>query len=116
MESWLSGRKRVPAKDVGGQLPRGFESLTLRRMVYTSVYTPESAAANAAVFCFVATPKGFFRVTESVRDARRGFEPIFLKKFRCSSKFPCAAIFSAWLSSFRKLSVSSNRLFLSCES
>ncbi len=29
-EEWLSGRKRIPAKDVGGQLPRGFESLLLR--------------------------------------------------------------------------------------
>ena len=30
MESWLSGLKRIPAKDVGRKLPRGFESLTLR--------------------------------------------------------------------------------------
>ena len=34
MESWLSGRKRIPAKDVGGKPPRGFESLTLRTVKY----------------------------------------------------------------------------------
>ncbi len=30
LESWLSGRKRLTANEVGGKTPRGFESRTLR--------------------------------------------------------------------------------------
>ena len=30
MESWLSGRKRLTANEVGSKSPQGFESLTLR--------------------------------------------------------------------------------------
>ncbi len=32
-ETWLSGRKRHRAKVLGGQLPRGFESHRLRRII-----------------------------------------------------------------------------------
>ncbi len=31
MESWLSGRKRLTANEVGDKTPRGFESRTLRQ-------------------------------------------------------------------------------------
>ena len=31
METWLSGRKRLTANEVGCQSPRGFESLRLRK-------------------------------------------------------------------------------------
>jgi hypothetical protein len=31
-EAWPSGRRHTPGKRVGGQLPRGFEPLSLRRM------------------------------------------------------------------------------------
>ena len=37
VDRWPSGRRRSPAKGVGGKLPRGFESLPVRHIPYLAL-------------------------------------------------------------------------------
>src|SRR6266540_1279081 len=46
-EAWPSGRRHTPGKRVGGQPPRGFEPLSLRRSAGQPPVTPPELAAGA---------------------------------------------------------------------
>ncbi len=68
LESWLSGRKRLTANEVGGKTSRGFESHTLRQKTKSGSEAKIWSARSA--ICSEFPPKN--PESERVRHAERG--------------------------------------------
>src|SRR3989338_229401 len=92
MESWLSGRKRLTANEVGSKSPRGFESLTLRK--FSKGFSEPKLWPGRGAVCSAFPPKN--SESERIFHAPRGskstvrskilkFEPTFLNSPRKTS-------------------------------
>src|SRR3989338_1485001 len=72
-ERWLSGRKRHRAKVLGGQLPRGFESLPLRQFselgFWAIVASPRQRRGSASARIL----KGFLKLQNNFCPLKRKF-------------------------------------------
>ncbi len=75
----------------------GFESL-FPSQVSEFVFSPKCGASQSdATGVSARIRQGFLKSKRSERDARRGFEPIFLRKSLLASRFSSEAIIKAWL-------------------